>query len=181
MAQILGQIKAAHGPEGVVEDIQIQITISVIIEESGMRGKPRVIDSVFSGGFHKLGNAIFFIPLVEKKLIGAVIPFDISGVADINIQQSIAIHINQADPGGPVMCSGYSCLPCHVVKSETSLIQEQFIRLVIGDHIHIRQAVIVDVSDSYAAAVIIIAILKNVKIHLIGQPVFKFQTGVIIG
>jgi hypothetical protein len=79
------------------------------------------------------------------------------------------------------MGSGHAGLVCHVPKAEIALIQEQFIGLVIGSQIHVRQAVVVDISNGYASAVVIIAILEYVEIRFVNQFVFKFQMGVVLG
>jgi len=127
-----------------------------------MSGKSPVIDAILRSGFSESGNTIRPVPQVEEEFVGPVVALDIPGVADIYIQPPIAININHAHTGGPVMGSGHSGAPGHIPKPEITAIQEQLIGLLVGDEVHVRPAITVDISDRHTAAVIIVAIPEDV-------------------
>lgn len=52
---------------------------------------------------------------------------------------------------------------------------------MIGSQIHVRHAVVVDVANRYAAAIVVVAIFEDVEIRFVDQSVFKIQMGICCG
>ena len=66
----------------------------IIIKENSMRRKSHAIQSIFFCFFRKAKIAI-----INIKRIAPVLSFEIAGFTNIDIQQSIAIHIRQSYTG----------------------------------------------------------------------------------
>ena len=132
-----------------------------------------VCQAVLFRFFREDGDAVCARSLVDEQLVLFIVPFDIAGVADVDIHSPVAVHIGEADPGGPGFCTGHPCFFRDVFKAHTAFIQEQTIRQHIGAEIDIHQAVVVDVADAHPAAVVVVAVGVDVEGLVKGELVFK--------
>jgi hypothetical protein len=101
LPQVAVVAKASDGAKAVVEQVTIKVAIQVVIKERSMRGQSAVVEAI--------GIGLFFeaqVPFVDEQFIFFVVALDVAGVAEINIQQAIAIYINHCHAGTPGFFSG---------------------------------------------------------------------------
>ncbi len=99
--------------KAVIQYVAIQISVQVIVKKSRMGGVPFVVQIVFPGF---LGERE--ISIVNEQFILFIGSFHIPGIANINIQQPVAVNICHSHAGTPWFRSFYSCLLGNVFKNE---------------------------------------------------------------
>src|SRR5690606_1053476 len=79
---------------GVVQDVTIEVTILVIVEECRMCGKAMVRKAVLSCLFRE-GQ----ITVIDEELVFLIAAVDVAGVGDVDVEETIRIYVGNADPG----------------------------------------------------------------------------------
>lgn len=86
-----------------------------------------------------------------------------SGVADIDVEPTVAVDVRHDDAGAPLLFGGGEpCLFRNVLKMPVAFVEIELIGPHIGGEEYVGEAVVVDVADGYAAAIVEVAIVDNV-------------------
>src|SRR5690606_21565267 len=130
---ILAQVEAADCLIGIVQDVQIKITVPVVIEKCGVRGVSFVRDAILRGLIFERE-----ITAIDKQFVAFIkTAFHIPGIADINIQQAIAVDVCKRYSCRPGLSSRYACFFGNVFKTKVALVEKQFIRNQVSCKIYI--------------------------------------------
>jgi hypothetical protein len=108
-----------------------------------------------------------------------VAAFHVAGIADIDIQPPVVVDIDQHDAGAP-----HAVLPepgfCGgVFEMEIAFIEIDLIIAHIGRENDVGKAVIIQIADGYAAAVIKIAEEKAIFQLVVDHLVIEIDAGVV--
>ena len=141
-----------------------------------MGAKARIGQAIFGRLIHKGAVA-----LVDEELIFLIAPLQIARVADVNIQEAIAVHIHHAYARAPGLGPGHACGFGHVFEFEIALIDKQAIGQQVGREVHIREAVIVYIPQGYTTAIVVVAVAKNIEGFVEGKGVFEGHAGELSG
>ena len=135
---------------GVVEQEQVETSIAVVIEEHGVRGKAGIVDVVLRGGFGEGAIAV-----VDEQQIPALLrprPGR-SGHGDIDVEVTVVVDVDHGDAGRPAMGLDARGLR-DVLEPHVALIQVEAARDLIAGEEDVGEAVVVDVADRDAGAIV---------------------------
>jgi hypothetical protein len=62
-------------------------------------------------------------PLVDEQLVGPIRRVDFARVADVDVEQAVAVDVGERDPGGPRPCASETGLVGDVPKVKLPLVQ----------------------------------------------------------
>src|SRR5688572_30741499 len=89
-------IQLADGNKTIIEQVHVQVAISVEIEKCGVCRKSFICQTIRLCLFNER-----LVPLIYEQFIGSVILLPVSRITYININVSVAINI----------CKCYTCTP----------------------------------------------------------------------
>src|SRR6185312_114617 len=117
------------------------------------------------GGGHILidGDTVLY-SLADKKLVaeaGRIIVF--AGMTDIDIQQTVAIDVGDADARAPGPVAGKVCLPGHILEPEIPFVEKQFIGTGIAGKKNVVESVAIEIGDPDARAVVEVLVAENIE------------------
>ena len=164
--------QSSYGPKGVIEQVEVQIAVPVVVEKDAVRTEAAVGQSV-RGRFFFKGS----VALVDKQFVFLVVALDVAGVADVNIQPAVAIDVGHRHPGRPAPRSRYAGRFGHVLELQIAPIEVEPVGQAIGAEVDIGQAVVINVADGYAAAIVIVAVAKYIEVAVGGQLVDEVDAG----
>jgi len=171
----IGIIQGVDGNRAVVDEEAVQVAVAVIIEEGGLGGITRIGQSVLCGGIDE-----GIVVAVDEELVfseGAVV--HMSRVADIDVEPAVAVDIGHYDTGAPLLfTSRESCLFRYILELKIAFIEIELVGAHIGSEEDVGQAVVIDVSDGYAAAIVEIPVGENIEIGFILDVVGEPDAGV---
>ena len=101
MVPDIGFPQGGYRPEGVVQNVAVEVAVEVVIEKHGMGAVAFVGESVFGGFFGKGGRLAGLAAVVDKQLVLAVVAFDVAGIADVDIEPAIAVNVGHGHAGAP--------------------------------------------------------------------------------
>ena len=160
--------------ETVVQNVAIEVAVLVVVEEGGMGRIAFVVEVV---SFCSFGEGA--VAVVDEEFVLAKGAVDVAGVADIDVEPAVGIYIGHGDTGAPDLCSGHTCFFGDVFKNKIAFVEIEFVLVLVGGEVNIRQAVIVDVADGYAATVVEVAVGKYVELLLVDNLVYKADSGYV--
>ena len=148
----IGIVQGIDGDRAVVDHKTIQVAIAVIIKESDLGSVGGYAQSILVGGFGK-GE----IMIVDIELVLAMPIAHMPGVADINIEPSIIVDIDEHYACAPHAVLAEAGLVGNVFEMEVTFVEIKFVVRHVGGEEDVREAVVVDIPDGDAAAVVEIA------------------------
>src|SRR5690554_3679336 len=80
----------------MVQEEHIQVTVLIIVEETGLCGITHICQSELLSPFRKSE-----VPIIDKKQVLAIIWIGGRRATDINIQEAVSIHVGHGGPGVP--------------------------------------------------------------------------------
>src|SRR5256886_17684965 len=95
------QLEVHHWPGRVVDYEQVEIAVAVVVEEHRLSRVARVGHAVGRGLLDEGRDTGGVQPLVDVQLVGPEPAISEPGVADVDVEPSIAVHIRQGDACGP--------------------------------------------------------------------------------
>ena len=170
------QIEARNRAGRVVDHEQVEITVAVVVEEHGLRGVAGIGHAVRRGLFYEGGNAVGVEPLIDVQLVGPELRVE-AGVADVDVEQSVAIHVGQRDAGGPAPAVQPG-LGRDVPEPEFPFVQIQSGATEIRCEHDLGQPVPGEVAQGDAAAVVVIAIGEDVQVVRVRETILEAHAGV---
>ena len=155
-----GVIDGAGGilVEGVVNEEEVEVTVFVVVEEGGLGGVALVGEAVFSGF---LGEGK--VTVVDEEQVFSSGGHGVGGAADIDIEFTVAVNVDHSGAGAPAFLAGYAAFFGNVFEGEIPFVEEEAVVDHVAGEEDIGQAVVIDVADGYAAAVVEINIVEDVE------------------
>src|SRR5258708_31287827 len=77
------------------------------------------------------------IAIVYEKFVFLIVPINISGIANINIEPTVPVHIRHAHPCRPGSGAGYAGLFRDVLKDKISLVEVEFVWTLVSRKVNI--------------------------------------------
>ncbi len=165
----VGVVEGIDGDGAVVDHKAIQVAVAVVVEKSDLGGIGGDVEAVF-GGFFGKGTVV----VIDIEFIPSVAVAHVARVADVDIEPAVAIDVDHGNAGAPHAILAEACFVGDIFEMEVSLIQVELTRAHIGGEEDIGQAVVIDVADGYAAAVIEIAekeaVLESSVLYIVFEP-----------
>ena len=118
--------------------------------------------------------------VVDIKFVAAVAGAHVPGVADIDIEPAVVIDVGEYDAGAPHAVLFESGFAGDVFEFPVAFIEKEFVVAHVGREEDIGEAVVVDVADGYAAAVVEVAEEETVVFFPIFDGIGEFDTGVFL-
>ena len=173
------QIEARDRPRRVVDHEQVEIAVAVVVEEHGLRGVAGIGHAVRRGLFYEGGNAVGVEPLIDVQLVGPELWVE-AGVADVDVEQPVAVHVGEGDAGGPAPAVQPG-LGGDVAEAKLAFVQVQpGAALIRGEH-DLGQAVAGQVAEGDAAAVVVVAVGEDVQVVRVSETILEADAAVARG
>ena len=93
--------EAGHRPRRVVDEKHVESPVIVVVKEDGLGRVALIGESVLLGHLFKVRDALLVDSLIDVQLVGARLSSDIAGVANVDIEAAVAVHIGNRDPRCP--------------------------------------------------------------------------------
>jgi hypothetical protein len=113
-----------------------------------------MIESIGSGFFLKLGNSLLVDALIDVELI---VPLELrvsDDRRDVDIEQSVPIHVYDRNPGRPIGRPFYPSVLRDFFELKISGVEVKPIRALIGSKIEIGAPIITKVSDRNSSSIV---------------------------
>lgn len=89
------------------------------------------------------------------------------------------VNIDHDDAGAPLLFGTEAGFFGDVFELEVALIEVEFVGAHVGGEEDIGQAIVIDVANGNAGAVIEVPVAEDVEVFVVGYGVLEFNTGVI--
>ena len=176
----IAEAEARDGPRRVTNQEQVQVSVAVVVEEHRLGRVARVGDAVGGRLLDEGGNAVRVQSLVDVQLVGPKLPLHVPGVADVDVEQPVAVHVGEGDARGPPLAVQARLLG-HVAEAELPFVQVEARAAQVRREHDLRQAVAGEIPQRDAAAVVVVAIGEDVQIAGFGQAVLEADAGIARG
>ena len=173
--------EAADRAEGVVDEEHVQIPVAVVVEEGRLGRVPFVREPVLARHLLEGRNAILVQPLVDVQLVRAALARDVAGVADVDVEQPVAVHVGEGDSGGPESLAADPRFIGHVLELEVALVQVELVPVLVGGEHDLGKSISIEVADRHATAVVEIAVGEDVQLRRGFDAVFEVHPGIAGG
>ena len=174
----VAQAKAARWSRRVVDHDQIKIAIAIVVKERGLRSVAVVIDAKVFRMLAEVRSTVGAGTVVDPELVATAGVVAIAGVAHIQVQSAVAIHIGERQSGGPRSLCVNACRRRHIAEPKGAFVQKQLRAVLVAAQNHFGQTVTIQVTDRDAAAVIEVAIVEHVHRIRLGDVILEAHTGV---
>ena len=151
---------AVVGLERVLEDVEIEVPISVVVEEHGVRVVAGIGDAEPPCLLHESGRAVPVRTLVDEQQVAAVRRVG-AAYREIEVRQPVLVDVHHGHAADPHMGRHAGGLG-DVLEAEMPPVQVQAARDHVAGEVDIRQPVFVHVRDRHAAAVVQIVEIDDV-------------------
>ena len=180
LPQPLAQVVARGSPGAVVQQVAIQVTVAVVVEEGGVYRKAYYVQSVVRAGLAEGQVALIDKQLVVPHAAHArnALPGGRTGLAHVEVLQTVGIDVDHRHPGRPTVGAGHAGPLGHVLEAEISEVAVQFILDQVTRQVDVDQAITVEVADPDPAAVVEIAVGIGVQLVRVGKVVAEGDAGV---
>ena len=156
---VLLQVEGADGLVAVVEQVEVEVAVTVVVEEHAVGAKALISKTVVGSGFGK-GTVL----LVDVQFVAAVVTLDITGVADVDVEPAVRIDVGHRHAGTPGGLSRYAGPLGHVLELHVPPVEEEAVIYPVTAQVDVGQSVVVDVTQGHAAAVVEVAVGVDVEV-----------------
>ena len=181
----VAKAERAHGPERVVEHVHVEVAVLVGVEKGAVRRRALVGEAPRRGLVGKAGDAVGAIAPVDEELVGAVVAVHVAGVAHVEVEPAVGVHVGDGDAGAPRASPGHARELCHVLEADRpaglGAVQEELVRSEVGGEVEIGPAVPVHVAYADPAAVEEVAVGEDVEGLRLFERVGEIEPGLACG
>ena len=173
---------ARDGAGRIVHDEQVQVAVAVVVEEHRLGRVSRVRDAVGGRHLDEGRHPVRIQALIDPELVGAERSRHFAGLAHVDVESPVAVHVGQRDACGPrPVLVPQARLSSDVPKVELPLVQVQPRAALIGGEHDLRQPIARQVADRDAAAVVEITVGEDVQVVGLGETILESHAGVAGG
>src|SRR5206468_6416039 len=115
--------------------------------------------------------------VVDEQRVGAIGTGPVAGVANVDVEPSVAVDVGQRDTGRPRPLLAESCLGGDVAEPKLAFVEVELRPALVGREDDLWQPIACEVADRYAAAVIEIAVGEDVEVARLGQLIAERDAG----
>ncbi len=130
-------------------------------------------DAVGGGRLREHGNALCVQALVDVELVGPAPALYIPRVRDMDVEPSVAVDVDEGDARRPGPLAGDPCPFRYVREAEPALVQVESVLPQVRGEQQLRKSVAREVPQRHAAAVVEVAVLEDVMVGCLDDPVFE--------
>ena len=142
----------------VIEQVHVQVAVSVVVEEQRLRGIADVIEPVL---FRSVGERP--VPVVDVEHV-APVHREVVDAGDVDVQPAVAIDVRHRDAGLPAVRVGDARFLGDVLELIVALIAIELVRAEVRSEVEIREPVPVDVAGGDATAVVVVEVVQGVEV-----------------
>jgi hypothetical protein len=155
----------------VVEQIHVEVAVSVVVEERGLRRVSRVLEPVFRGA---VGEGTITVVDVEDV---AAVHGEVVHRRHVDVEPPIAIDVGHGDAARPARRAGYPCALGDVLELVVALVEIQPVGTEIRSEIKVRQPVTINVPRRDSTAVVVVEVVEDVEVGFFRKRVDEIDAG----
>ena len=149
----------------VIEEVHIQIPVTVVVEEHSLRRKAGMDETILFGPVGEGAVAVVDVEDVPSVHVEVV------DTRDIDVELSVAIHIGHRDARLPSLRVGDASLVGDVLELIVALVAIELVRADVGREVEIGQAVAVDIAYRDATTIVVVEVVEDIEVSFFRQLV----------
>src|SRR5213083_2490366 len=149
----------------VVHHVEVEVPVLVAIKENGLCGKSDQVEAICGGAFFEPGNALPVAALVDEELIVSRERRVAAHVRYIDIQQAIAVDVDEHDSGRPEIRLRSERAVRNILESEIPPVDVQPVPALVRREVEVRQTVTVEISGRNTATVVVVEVVEDVALR----------------
>src|SRR6267143_6673537 len=130
----------------VVHHVEVEVPVQVAIEKNGLCRESDQVEAICCGAFFEPGNALPVAALVDEELIVSRERRVYAHVRYIDVQEAVAVDVDQHDAGRPEIRLRFERPVGNIVESEIPPVDVQPVATLVRREVEVRQTVAVDIS-----------------------------------
>ena len=174
----IARTEAANRPRRVVDNEEIEIAVAIVVEEGGVRRVSPVGDAESFAHLFKMRNAVFADALVDPERICTALRLGLSGMRDVDVESTIAVHVGDRHPRGPHGVLSEPGQRRDVAKAELPFVEIQPSPALVRRQDEFGEAIAGEVTDCDTAAVVEIAVGEDIRVDRLAQTILEAHAGV---
>jgi hypothetical protein len=115
------------------------------------------------------------ISVVDVEHVAAV-HAEVADAGDIDVEPPVAVDVGHRDPGLPALGVRHTGVLGDILEAEVPRVAIETVGPQVRREVQVRQAVAIDVSGRYAAAVVVVQVVQDVERRIFGQRVDERDT-----
>ncbi len=155
----------------VVQEIHVDVAVSVVVEEQRLRVVADVIQPVL---FRAIGEGP--VPVVDVEHVASVQP-EVVRTRDVDVDFTVSVDVRHRNAGLPGIRIGDAGFAGYILEGVIPTIAIELIGAQVRGEIEIGQAVPIDVAHRDSAAVVVVEIVQDVEVGLLRQRVREGDPG----
>ena len=155
----------------VIEQIHVEVAVSVIVEEQRLGRIADVLKSEFLGPVSERAVTVVdveHVTPVHREVIDA---------RDIDVDFPIAVDVGHRDAGFPADRIGDAGLVGDVLELIVALIAIELVRTEVRGEVEVGEPVSVDIADGHSCTVVVVQVVQDVEVGPLGQVVRESDAG----
>ena len=157
----------------VVQQVHVQVAVSVIIEEEGLRGIAGKLETVLLRAVGERAVAV-----VDEEHVVPVHP-EIVDARDVDIDVAVPVDVGHRGAGLPARGIRDAGAVGDVLEPVIPLVQVEPVGAHVRREVEVREAVVVDVAHRHAPAVVVVHVAEDVERGVVRQPVDERDAGLL--
>ena len=165
------RLDRALGVRRVIEQVHVEITVPVVIEEQRLRRIADVLQSVLLGA---IGEGPIAVIDVEH-----VVPVhrEVVDTRDVDVDLPISVDVRHRDARLPAIRISDARFVGDVLELIVPLIAIELVGAEVRREIEIGQAIPVDVAHRDSAAVVVVEVVEDIEVRLLRQRIGEGDAG----
>ena len=149
----------------VVHHVEVEVPVLVAIEKNGLCGESDQVEAICCGAFFEPGNALPVAALVDEELIVSRERRVAAHVRYIDIQQAIAVDVDEHNSGRPELRLRSERAIRNILEFEISPVDVQPVLTLVRREVEVRQTVAVEISGRNTATVVVVEVIEDVQLR----------------
>src|SRR5438552_5171378 len=155
----------------VIEQIHVEVAVSVVVEEQRLC---RVADVLQSEFFGAVGEGAVAVIDVEDV---ATVHSEVVDARYVDVDLPVAIDVGHRDAGFPADRIGDAGLVGDVLELIVALIAIELVRAEVRGEVQVGEPVSVDIADGNSGTVVVVQVVEDVKVRPLRQVVGERDSG----
>ena len=164
---------AALGMRGVVEQVHVEVAVTIVIEEQRLGGVTDVLEAVLFGAIGERSVAVVDVEHVSSVLAAVV------DAGDVDVDLAVAVDVGHGDAGLPSNCISDAGFVGDVLERVAALVSIELVGAKVGGEVQIGEAIAVDITDGDAGAVVVVEVVEDVEVRFFRQRIGEGDAGLV--
>src|SRR5881396_4236225 len=149
----------------VVHHVEVEVPVQVAIEKNRLCGQSDQVEAICCGAFFEPGNALPVAALVDEELVVSRERRVAAYVRYIDIEQSVAVDVDQHDTYGPEIRLRFERPVGNILESEIPPVDVQPVPALVRREVEVRQTVAVEIAGGNTATVVVVEVIEDVQLR----------------